>query len=164
MLEHLYPHDKPLPTPEAGRELAECTQNPPTGVTVKLIDDNDLHKWEIIMDGPEQSAYAGGHFTLHLTLPNNYPFKPPVLNFATKIYHPNISNDEKGSMCLGMLRPDEWKPPNRVLAVLELARSLLIEPLPDDAIETSIAEQYKNKRSEWEKEARSWTKRYAGGK
>lgn len=106
----------------------------------------------------------GGHFTLHLTLPNNYPFKPPVLNFATKIYHPNISNDEKGSMCLGMLRPDEWKPPNRVLAVLELARSLLIEPLPDDAIETSIAEQYKNKRSEWEKEARSWTKRYAGGK
>ncbi|KAE9978808.1 hypothetical protein BLS_000275 [Venturia inaequalis] len=111
-----------------------------------------------------KTPQPGGHFTLHLTLPNNYPFKPPVLNFATKIYHPNISNDEKGSMCLGMLRPDEWKPPNRVLAVLELARSLLIEPLPDDAIETSIAEQYKNKRSEWEKEARSWTKRYAGGK
>ncbi|TID25067.1 ubiquitin conjugating enzyme (UbcB) [Venturia nashicola] len=145
------------------KELAECMQNPPAGVKVKLIDDNDLHKWEILMDGPEQSAYAGGHFTLHLTLPNNYPFKPPVLNFATKIYHPNISNDEKGSMCLGMLRADEWKPPNRVLAVLELARSLLIEPLPDDAIESSIAEQYKNKRSEWEKEARSWTKRYAGG-
>lgn len=33
-------------------------QNPPTGVKVKLIDDNDLHKWEILMDGPEQSAYA----------------------------------------------------------------------------------------------------------
>ncbi|QDS75390.1 hypothetical protein FKW77_002784 [Venturia effusa] len=146
------------------KELAECMQSPPTGVKVKLIDDNDLHKWEVLMDGPEQSAYAGGHFTLHLTLPNNYPFKPPILNFATKIYHPNISNDDKGSMCLGMLRADEWKPPNRILAVLELARSLLIEPLPDDAIESSIAEQYKHKRGEWEKEARNWTKRYAGGK
>lgn len=110
------------------------------------------------------TSTQGGHFTLHLTLPNNYPFKPPVLNFATKIYHPNISNDEKGSMCLGMLRADEWKPPNRILSVLELARSLLIEPLPDDAIESSIAEQYKNRRGEWENEAKNWTKRYAGAK
>jgi ubiquitin-protein ligase len=110
------------------------------------------------------NSTQGGHFTLHLSLPNTYPFKPPILNFATKIYHPNISNDEKGSMCLGMLRSDEWKPPNRILAVLNMARTLLIEPSPDDAIETGIAEQYKNKRAEWEKEAKSWTKRYAGGK
>lgn len=39
-------------------------QNPPTGVKVKLVDDNDLHKWEVLMDGPEQSAYAVRSFAI----------------------------------------------------------------------------------------------------
>jgi len=67
-------------------------------------------------------------------------------------------------MCLGMLRTDEWKPPNKIAAVLNMARNLLIEPNPDDAVETSIADQYKNHRKDFEKTARDWTKRYASGK
>lgn len=103
----------------------------------------------------------GGHFKINLNFPTEYPFKPPVVNFATKIYHPNVSNDDKGSMCLGMLRPDEWKPPNKVSAVLRLIQQLLIEPDTDDAIESSIADQYKNNRKEFEKNVRDWVKRYA---
>jgi ubiquitin-protein ligase len=64
-------------------------------------------------------------------------------------------------MCLGMLRSDTWKPPNRISAVILLARSLLLEPQPDDAVETSIAEQYKNNRKEFDKTAKDWVKRYA---
>jgi ubiquitin-protein ligase len=67
-------------------------------------------------------------------------------------------------MCLGILRSDTWKPPNRISAVLELARNLLVEPNPDDAVETSIAEQYKNNKKEFEKNAKDWVKRYANGK
>ncbi|KAF2431183.1 ubiquitin-conjugating enzyme [Tothia fuscella] len=147
-----------------GKEFQECTQTPPKGCTVKLVDESNLLKWEIIMDGPEGSIYEGGHFKLLLTLPNDYPFKPPVLNFQTKVYHPNITNDEKGSMCLGMLRADEWKPPNKIINVLKMARGLLEAPNPDDAVETSIAEQYKNDRKGFEKTAKDWTKKYASGK
>ena len=67
-------------------------------------------------------------FTLNLTLPPNYPFKPPTVTFTTKIYHPNISNDSppnSGTMCLGMLRDTEWKPSTKIVAVLEFARQLL---------------------------------------
>jgi ubiquitin-protein ligase len=85
-----------------------------------------------------------------------------VLNFQTKIYHPNVSNDDKGSMCLGMLRRDEWKPPNKIAAVLNMTRNILIEPNTDDAIETAIADQYKNDRKEFNKVAKEWVKRYAG--
>ena len=67
-------------------------------------------------------------------------------------------------MCLGMLRTDEWKPPNKIVAVLQMTRNLLIEPNPEDAVETSIAEAYKNDYKGFEKTAKEWTKKYATGK
>ena len=100
----------------------------------------------------------GGSFNLLLILPTEYPFKPPVLSFTTKIYHPNVSNDDKGSMCLGILRSDNWKPSCKIMQVLEMARGLLVEPNADDAVETSIAEEYKNDRAGFEKMAKQWTK------
>ena len=94
-------------------------------------------------------------------MPTDYPFKPPVVSFQTKIYHPNVTNDDKGSMCLGMLRTDHWKPPTQIRAVLDMVRSLLIEPNLDDAIEPSIADQYKTNRKEFDKTVQDWVKRYA---
>lgn len=111
-----------------------------------------------------RDSLQGGHFVLNLTLPKDYPFKPPILNFATKIYHPNVSNDGKGSMCLGILRPDEWKPPNRILSVLQMVQNILKEPLPDDAVEPSIADQYKTDYKAFEKTAKDWVKKFAGAK
>ena len=72
-----------------------------------------------------------------------------------------MSNDDKGSMCLGMLRPDEWKPSSKVNAVLEFAKQLLVEPLPDDAVEASIGKEYKEDKKEFIKKAKQWTKQYA---
>lgn len=64
-------------------------------------------------------------------------------------------------MCLGMLKSDEWKPSSRISSVLEFARQLLSEPMPDDAVEGRIAEQYKNDRSKFNEIAAEWTKQYA---
>lgn len=64
-------------------------------------------------------------------------------------------------MCLGMLRPEEWKPPNKISDVLKLVRTVLGQPQPDDAVEAAIAEQYKNDPKGFEKTAREWTSKYA---
>lgn len=144
-----------------GKELSEVTESPPEGVTISLVSESDLYKWQVSMDGPQDSPYAGGHFKLLLALPVDYPFKPPTLQFQTKIYHPNISNDDKGAMCLGMLKSEEWKPSSRISGILRTARNLLSEPNPDDAVETSIAEQYKTDRKAFEKTAKEWVKKYA---
>ncbi|KAL9090070.1 MAG: hypothetical protein Q9159_002135 [Coniocarpon cinnabarinum] len=121
------------------KELQECTQNDPIqGMQVRLVDEADLYKWEINVEGPEKTPY--------------------------EIYHMNVSNDEKGSMCLGMLRSDNWKPPNKIHAVLEMVKNLLYEPNPDDAVEPAIADQYKNNREEYDKTIREWVKKYAQSK
>ncbi|KAI9720134.1 MAG: hypothetical protein M1828_005780 [Chrysothrix sp. TS-e1954] len=143
------------------KELADCSSDPPEGIRIQLVDESSIYKWEIHMDGPDQSPYVGGHFKLLLILPTDYPFKPPVVNFQTKIYHPNVSNDDKGTMCLGMLRSDEWKPPNKISAVLNMIRNILIEPNVDDAVETALANQYKTNRKDFDKNAREWVKKYA---
>ncbi|KAJ5235074.1 uncharacterized protein N7469_004242 [Penicillium citrinum] len=143
------------------KELHELVESPPEGITVKLADEDNLYEWRVFMDGPEGSPYQNGKFQIKLTLPTEYPFKPPTVSFATKIYHPNVTNDDKGSMCLGMLRPDEWKPSSKIGAVLQFARQLLAEPMPDDAIEGRIAEQYRNDRKHYDEVAREWTRKHA---
>jgi ubiquitin-protein ligase len=75
-----------------------------------------------------------------------------------------VTNDDKGAMCLGVLRPEVWKPASSVSGVLELIRALLVEPDVDDAVETSIAEQLKSDKKGFEKNAKEWVKKYASGK
>lgn len=40
------------------QELAEVTSNPPAGMTIGLVDESNVHNWDITMDGPEGSPYV----------------------------------------------------------------------------------------------------------
>ncbi|KAE8442244.1 hypothetical protein EG329_003715 [Mollisiaceae sp. DMI_Dod_QoI] len=143
------------------KELQEVLSTPPPGIKVNLVDESNVHNWNIIMDGPADSPYAGGKFQLLLVLPPEYPFKPPKINFKTRIYHPNITFDEHGSMCIGILKSDAWKPSSRIPQVLTAIQQLLLEPVPDDALEQSTAQKFKEDRKAFDKEAREMTKKYA---
>ena len=160
------------------QELAEVLGNPPEGIAVKLVDEGNVHNWDIVIDGPEGSPYQvckiltsyecatntlyqGGKFKLLLVLPTDYPFKPPKINFKTRIWHPNVTFDEHGSMCIGILKPEAWKPSSKIMSVLTATQQLLAEPVPDDAVETSAAEKFKNDRPQFNKEAREYTRKYA---
>lgn len=138
--------------------------SPPTGMTVSIPSEADLHNWTATLLGPPQTVYAGGRFELSIVLPPDYPFKAPQVTFATRIYHPNVTNDNVGSICLGMLKSENWKPASRVRAVLDAVRQLLVEPNPDDPLEARIADEYKNNTAEFEKNARSYVARYASSK
>ncbi|KAL8408945.1 hypothetical protein RB594_007403 [Gaeumannomyces avenae] len=144
-------------------KLAECMASPPAGMEIAVPSESDLFLWHVTLQGPAASAYAGGQFGLVVALPSDYPFKPPLVTFATRIYHPNVTNDAAGSICLSALKPENWKPASKLIGVLEAVRALLVEPQPDDPLEARIADEYRNNRKEFEKNAKSYVARYAKG-
>ncbi|KAH9904025.1 ubiquitin-conjugating enzyme [Xylariomycetidae sp. FL2044] len=143
------------------KELQECSTSPPPGMTVSLPNESDLHTWSVALSGPAQTPYEGGRFKLSVSLPPDYPFKAPQVHFRTRIWHPNVTNDSAGAICLSALKPENWKPASRVRGVLEAVRQLLVEPNPDDPLEARIADEFRQDRKAFDKNAREFVRTYA---
>ncbi|KAJ3091019.1 Ubiquitin-conjugating enzyme E2 4 [Quaeritorhiza haematococci] len=140
------------------RELVELNKNPLTNVSAGPVGD-DLFRWQGQLLGPAESAYKGGVFKIDIEFSTDYPFKPPKVKFATKIYHPNVDDD--GSICMGLLKSDVWKPATKLSDILVALSSLLENPNPDDALQSSIAEVYNTNQAKFQKTAKEWVKKYA---
>jgi ubiquitin-conjugating enzyme E2 D/E len=140
------------------RELTELEQDPPSNCSAGPSKENDLLNWEGMIVGPSDSPYAGGVFNLMIQFPPDYPFKPPKVQFTTKIYHPNINS--QGGICLDILK-DQWSPALSISKVLLSISSLLTDANPDDPLVPEIAHVYKTNRNEFNRVAYEWTKKYA---
>jgi ubiquitin-conjugating enzyme E2 D/E len=110
--------------------------------------------------GPSDSPFQGGLFRLSIHFPSDYPFKPPILTFKTKIYHPNIN--AAGGICLDILK-GQWSPALTISKVLLSILSLLTDANPSDPLVPEIADQYKRDRAAYDATAKLWTERYAQG-
>ncbi|KAJ5548708.1 ubiquitin-conjugating enzyme [Penicillium frequentans] len=161
------------------KELTDLGRDPPPPAPLALTemiwyDTRFLHRsrylpghrrpeilkfhWQATIMGPGDSPYSGGVFFLNIQFPTDYPFKPPKVNFTTRIYHPNINSN--GSICLDILR-DQWSPALTISKVLLSICSMLTDPNPDDPLVPEIAHVYKTDRPRYEATAREWTRKYA---
>ncbi|KAI5863912.1 putative glutaryl-CoA dehydrogenase [Durotheca rogersii] len=131
--------------------------DPPSSCSAGPVGE-DLFHWQATIMGPGDSPYSGGVFFLAIHFPTDYPFKPPKVNFTTRIYHPNINSN--GSICLDILR-DQWSPALTISKVLLSICSMLTDPNPDDPLVPEIAHVYKTDRARYEATAREWTRKYA---
>ena len=142
------------------REYAEIQQDPPSNCTAGPVSDADFFTWKAMIFGPADSPFQGGVFNLTIRFPSDYPFKPPIVTFSTKIYHPNIN--AAGGICLDILK-QQWSPALTISKVLLSILSLLTDANPNDPLVPDIANLYKTNRAEYEQVAREWTQLYAQG-
>ena len=139
------------------KELQDLAKDPPANCSAGPTGD-DLYQWQATIVGPSDSPYQGGLFFLDIRFPVDYPFKPPKINFVTKIYHPNINSN--GGICLDILK-DQWSPALTISKVLLSISSLLTDPNPNDPLVPDIANLYKSDRNKYNESAKEWTRRYA---
>ncbi|KAF2828837.1 hypothetical protein CC86DRAFT_198801 [Ophiobolus disseminans] len=159
-----------VPRPASGAlkriswELTCYNRDPPSSFMCGPIGD-DLFHWQGTIMGPPDSPYRGGVWFLAIGYPTDYPWKPPKVNFTTRIYHPNI--DSNGSISCDILR-DQWSPALTVPKVLLSICSFLDNPFGDcnsnahtECLVPEIAHVYWTDRQRYNATAREWTRRYA---
>ena len=142
------------------KEMDELLNNPPCNCSAGLVNEDNFYIWQATILGPSESIYEGGIFNLKIEFPQDYPFKPPKVQFVTPIYHCNVSSN--GSICLDILK-DQWSPALTISKVLLSLCSLLSEPNPDDPLVPEIADLLRKDKAQHDSEARSFTLQFANG-
>ncbi|KAK8682870.1 hypothetical protein V6N13_038951 [Hibiscus sabdariffa] len=154
------------------KELKLLLNDPPHAASFPSLSSQseitDLCSIDAQIEGPEETVYGNGIFKIKIQIPERYPLQPPIVTFATPIYHPNI--DKGGRICLDILnlppkasfvQSGAWQPSLNISTVLTSIRLLLSEPNPDDGLMCEASREYKYNKQAFEHKARSMTEKYA---
>ncbi|CAC5412715.1 UBE2D [Mytilus coruscus] len=136
-------------------EHLEISKDPPPGCSAGPLDDN-IFIWEAMVAGPyddRKSPYAGGVFFLQMTIPNDYPYRPPTVKFLTEIYHPYVEHSS-GKLSLNILS-SRWSPDLTISKLLICIKTLLDSPDPNGG-KLSLSDSFTYNRT-----AADWTRKYA---
>ena len=147
------------------KQLRDISKSSDLGFSAGLIDENDLYKWSVIFNGPEDTIYEGGFFKAILTFPQDYPQNPPEMKFITEMFHPNIYKD--GKVCISILHPpgvdrfneqekaeERWRPSLGAEQILISVISMLNDPNCDSPANIDAVVMFRNKPEEYEKKVR----------
>lgn len=143
------------------KELEMLQKDPGPGIAAWCINDDKM-KLQAQIQGPQESPYEAGVFTLSISIPDRYPFEPPLVRFITPIYHPNIDSD--GRICLDTLKMQpqgSWSPSVNINTLLLTIRVLMGNPNADDGLVPHITEEYKRDRNLWRCKAVEFTALHA---
>jgi len=140
------------------RDFKKLQEDPPTSIMAAPQEDN-IMSWQAVIFGPEDTPWEGGVFKLSMEFNEEYPNKPPVVKFQTKIFHPNVYND--GAICLDVLQ-NQWSSIYDISAILTSIQSLLCDPNPNSPANSEAAKLYTDDRKEYYRRVKdivetSWT-------
>ena len=119
---------------------------------------SDIYHLLAGIEGPPDTPYEGGVFWIDVRFAD-HPFKPPKLQFLTRIYHPNINS--RGYICLDFLEKMYWSPSYTLQKILVSICSLLDDPGLENPLVPEIAEIYCKDYDLYCQNARTYTARYA---
>ena len=134
------------------------------------LENNNLYTWRVTMIGPVNTPYDGGLFTLLITFPFDYPTHGPEFKFKNKMYHLNVQGNENladfGHVCVTSI--NSWRvsgfvkgSPYTVKQALFDIFCLFYNQGVDSAYDDNMKNKYVNNKTQFEEDARNWTRQYA---
>ncbi|RMZ77689.1 hypothetical protein DV738_g4319, partial [Chaetothyriales sp. CBS 135597] len=120
------------PSPTARRllketaELSTSAPKPAPAFHAQPVSEADLHEWHFTLLGPPSpSPYAGGLYHGRITLPPQYPLKPPNFRFLT----PSGRFEVNREICLSIsgFHEETWMPAWGIRTALTALRTFMAE-------------------------------------
>lgn len=127
------------------KDSFSCNGNPKIGDNI----------WNVVMDGPVDSPYAGGKFKIQIEFPANYPNECPIFRFKTKICHININGEH---ICLSSL--NYYNSSTSISDILCQIFMMLTSPNENSPYSTYI-DLYNNHHEQYLRQAREMTREFA---
>lgn len=141
------------------KELADIHNDIASEIRCETVGD-DISHLKATFKGPGDTVYAGGTYMVDVKIPDGYPFRPPVMKFDTKLWHPNVSS-QTGAICLDTLG-SAWSPVLTIKSAILSLQSLLSTPEPRDPQDAEVATMLLTDPDRFERIAREWAVKYAG--
>ncbi|XP_003372552.1 sodium/potassium-transporting ATPase subunit beta-1-interacting protein 3 [Trichinella spiralis] len=118
------------------KDAARLARDPVPYVKAMPLPSNIL-EWHYLLQGPEDSPYAGGFYHGKLIFPSDYPFKPPSIYIIT----PNGRFKPNTRLCLSIsdFHPDTWNP---TWSKQKLARRSILYNLQSAVVRDLFPEEY----------------------
>jgi ubiquitin-conjugating enzyme (huntingtin interacting protein 2) len=142
------------------KEIQDIEGDTQSNINVSPLNDGDLMHLKGSFTGPPDTPYEGGKYHIDIKIPSDYPFRPPVMKFDTKIWHPNVSS-VTGAICLDTLGT-AWSPVLTIKSALISLQSLLSSPEPKDPQDAEVAGMLLKNPEQFRYVAREWAVKHAG--
>jgi len=105
----------------------------------QYASEGNIYVWDLVLQGPPDSPYAGMDFKAQLKFPKDFPMNPPELRIMSPFWHPNVYPD--GKVCMTILHAPKgdmedtlrWSPVLGVDKIIISFISLLWDPDPSEA-------------------------------
>ena len=122
------------------------------------IDNNDL-LWKVVFEGPDESPYEDGIFTLKFIFPEDYPTHGPEARFMTPMFHPNVNAKKDNHVCINLL--NEWDKDRTLEDVILGIYDILLNPLVKGAYPNDARELLAKDYDEYYDKVEEYTYKYA---
>jgi peroxin-4 len=134
---------------------------PGADIRLQPVSEESLFKWTSEIDGPSETPFAGGTYTVDLTVPSDYPIVPPTAKFPpNKVFHPNVRFDT-GEICLDILKAS-WSPAWTLQSVCRAIQTLMAHPEHDSPLNCDAGNMLREKDTEaYESMVRYYAVRHA---
>lgn len=127
---------------------------------VRLANEDMCNEFYVHFEGPKDSHYSGGHWNVHVSLPQEYPYKSPCIGFCNTIFHPNV-DEASGSVCLDVIN-QTWSPMFELVNVFDLfLPQLLMYPNPTDPLNQEAAALHMADEKAYAERVREYVLEYA---